>query len=732
MGTITIVEGSACGHSRVLSNRARVRLPACVGRLMPHQLIRFAVPVIRRVVEDRAFMAVVTPWRPALSIVFGGIRSMLSEAERHLARSLSSRLSSHLSHNIPMHELLWNEYARFLQAAHAVIPLEIVVEDLRQLDTCSFAILWQLLRSDAADTPDIVIGYTTDIAERPSMDERGIVWDIGLVELQQSLHVLRRLPHRAERSRSTEPCRCSVECDAWDQAPNLAAEQLLARATGELSPVELASFAPAICDVFSMFAFDTALCLSLAVLDAELPIAVADRSTLCGVAALSAHNRQFLSRSNRKLAKFLLDTYREALLHEADSELRLSLYYRLAVTCGRRLGDLVGARQAIDAGLAELSRSELPVLNRQLQEAWLRNIDAMVQLRGGDVAVAFTCCERAYAALADVTAPNRVAAAEVALSKLVIGENALTLASMMGDEPRRDLWLARMRGGFETWPSLNVVGAIEQQRAHIARLEPARARALGVIALELVRPMLNPLFEHFILVGLSDLSFRLSDYHAAAEYGEAARALAEEFGDVNRTLLALELRAAEIAEALGRLDDAAHALRATLAARASSADLQSEVCGRLAQICARQGQRDQALDLIAQSIDLAAESGELDLLLRASCQAGKVADLLGMRDDARTAYASCFELLEAAPASTPEREILRLTAVVGQKRTGAPNPAQLAMCISKLPRLMIHERDAWPLARELIEPPLARPLPAELEAALHVVATALAACAEPS
>jgi tetratricopeptide (TPR) repeat protein len=509
--------------------------------------------------------------------------------------------------------------------------------------------------------------------------------------------------------------------------PDQAVEQLLARAPGALTAPEVASLAPAIREVFATFAFDTALRLALAVLDAGMPISSADRSTLCGVAALTAHNRQFFSRGNERIARFLLDTYREALVNESDPNCRLGLYYRLAVTHCRRLGDTASARCVIDAGLAELAQAELPILDLQLQEAWLRNIDALVRVRSGDLAAACECCEHAFLALADVVAPDRVSSAEVELSKLVISENALTLASMTGNEPLRDRWLKRARDGFESWPSLTVVDILEQQRTRIDRLEIGEACALGVTALDLARAKLNPLLEYFVLVGLSDLSFRLADLDAAADYSDCARVLGAEVGYINQTRLALELRAADIAIARGRLSEAERALRDLIVEGAPSVELRVEIWGRLAGLHARRGEGEPALALIAQLIDVTADSGELDLLLRASCHAGDVAVFLGMADDAQAAYDNCFELLGGAGTSTPSREILRLKAVVGQQRTGLLEASQARTCLQRLPRLLAQEMEAWPLARELVSWSIFdEMIPPEHEQALHTVLKALA------
>lgn len=728
MGRISIIEGSACGHPVWPQDRTVVRLPARAGRFAPHQLIRAALPAIRHALNAQAFAALVAPSQAALSIVFAGLRPALSEPERCIARNLSSRLSSHLSHNGSMQELLWDAYVEFLRAAHAVSPLLIIVEDLRQLDANSVALLLQLFRAGADRAPDVVVGYTVDLPEFVRVDERGLVWDISIGELRRSLCALRRLAHETnEVSGANTSCGCPIDRDVWDRSPEQVVEQLLVRAPGTLTASEAGAIAPAIRDVFATFAFDTALRLALAVLDAGLPISPADRSTVCGVAALSAHNRQFFSRGNQRIARFLLETYREALAHEPDPDCRISLYYRLAVTHCRRLNDTGSARQVVDAGFAELARAEMSMLDRRLQEAWLHNIDALVRVRAGDLARAFACCEHAYCALDGVVANEHVASAEVELSKLVINENALTLASMTSDEPMRERWLMRARDAFESWPSLSVVDVLEQQRARIDRLEIAEAYALGITALDLVRTNLNPLLEYFVLVSLSDLAFRLADHDAAADYSEHARALGEEVGDINQTQLALELRAADIATARGRLDEAERGLRALSGEGDPSTELLVEIWGRLAGLYARRGEHASALALIEQTIEAAADSGELDLLLRTSCHAGDVVVLLGMTDDARAAYDNCFELLGDTEMSTPARELLRLKAVVGRQRMGVPDASQLETCLQRLPRLLVQELEAWPLARELVSGSLFdEEMPPECEPVLETVLKALA------
>lgn len=729
MGEIAIIEGSACGHQPRPDGRVVVRIAARSGRFVHHQLMRAVLPAIRRAIAEPAFAALVAPSKPALSIVFGGLMEALSDGERRKARSLSARLTSHLTHNVPMQELLWDAYARFLVAANRVAPMVIVIEDLGQLDVSSFAILLQLFRLGVEQAPDVVVGYTAELPELVELDDRGLFWDIAITDLRRSVGALRRLPSRTEHSNGdpSRPCSCPIDRDPWDLSPEATVAQLLARPVLELTPTSAIPVVVAIQQVFASFAFDTALRLALGVLDAGLPLLPPEHARLCGVAATSAHNRQFFSQGNHRIAGFLRDTYRAALANEMEPEYRICLYYRLAVTYCRRLGELEHARRTVEAGLAELAGTELSVQAMCMQEAWLRSIDALVHVRRGNLAAAFVCCDQSYTALAEVTEPEHASAAEVELSKIVMGENALTLASMTGNEALRDLWLARAREGLTIWPSLTVVNVLEQQRMHIDRLEIAQARDLGVGALDLARAKLNPLLEYFVLVGLSDLAFRLADYDAAADYGDAARALGPEVGDLHGTQLALELRAAEICEARGRLDEAERLLHGLIASDAA-VELRADVWGRLACLYARRGERERALQLIEQTIDLAAETGELDLILRASCCAGEVGQLLEMSEDAQAAYANCFELLEGADVrSTAAREILRLRAVVGQARSGQPDPSQLAACLSRLPRLLAQERDAWPLARALVGPALRNgAMQAESEAALRIVSAALA------
>jgi tetratricopeptide (TPR) repeat protein len=737
---ISLVDGLACRYPRRASERVVVRLPARAGRFVPHQLLRSALPAIGDAVGESALAALVTPHRAALSIVFGGLDGSLSEPEHGRAHALSARLTSHLTHNAPMLDLLGEAYARFLLAADELAPLVIVVDDLRHLDAASFAVLQQLLRSGGDRAPDVVVGYTSELAERVHVDDRGIAWDIGAVDLRRALASLRRVSRQSEPhdGHAAVLCSCPITRNAWDRSPDVTAERMLARLAGDLGEGDLgegerAELAAAIQQVFSMFAFDTALRLALGALDAKLPFAPRERALVCGVAALSAHNRQFFSRGNHRLARFLRECYSDALAHESDAERRISLCYRLAVTCGRRLGDLAGARRAIDQGLAELAAAELPRLNHQLQASWLHNVDALVQVRAGDLAAAATCCDHAYDALDVAVAVDDPGYAEVALTRLVVGENALTLASARSDEPRRAIWLARARDGLHAWPALTVATVLEQQRAHIDRLELVQAIEAGCAALDLAESRFSSSLEYYVMASLSDLSFRLADYDAAAEYGDRARALGEEVGDFDGTELALELRAAEIADARGRFEEAEDILESLIVRGAGSVALRAEVHGRLAHVCARHGDRERALQLIEQSIELSAELGELDLLLRTSCRVGDVASALGMLDHAREAYANCFELLAGDDVrSTPARETVRLRAMVGRLRVESADDDQLARCIRTLPRLLAQERDAWPAARELVRslPPDPAIAP-ELQAILSTVDRALAARAEP-
>ncbi|HET9625928.1 MAG TPA: hypothetical protein VFP84_31425, partial [Kofleriaceae bacterium] len=125
-------------------------MPALAGRLEPHQLVRATLPVLRRRLDEAALAALIAPVRAPLCLIFSGLRPQLSADEATRADALSARLTSHLTHNLPMQELVWRAYASWLAAVHAALPLCIVIDDLAALDASSLAVLEQLLALDPA------------------------------------------------------------------------------------------------------------------------------------------------------------------------------------------------------------------------------------------------------------------------------------------------------------------------------------------------------------------------------------------------------------------------------------------------------------------------------------------------------------------------------------------------------------------------------------------------------
>lgn len=636
------------------------------------------------------FVAGILARRPAAASLvpgcFDGELSADALAEREL---LAARPESHLSHNLLIQRPMFSAWAELLHGLLDGGGFTLLVSDLARLDRESLAALRAFYRRFPDDAPDLVVGYDPR-HDTPAPDSHGLIWESPADDVWRIALGFRALPGavteelEAARALHTGPVLLPPEDGSGGDADAV------------LDAMRAA---------FRSFGFTAVLRLGLALLQREPGLDAEQAAELHGLLALSAHNRQFLTRGNRRLADFLEGHFRAALAAERDPVRRSCLCYRLAVTFGRRKGEpgpaLVWARQAIE----EAGAPGIPPLQKAHLQGWAHNIEALALLRSGRPAEAEVSCERAFAlldgALAALpagtepsTAPDQLVR-EAAFTHSLLADNLAALAKAAGDAGRLAHWKEIADGLGEHFPGLTRFEAVTWIEIFRDRRELRNALARAEHGREDARAEQDALREYEYEVHCADLHDRLGEAEAAFAAFERARDLRHRLGSP-RFLRPVAAPAAAAAARAGRIAEARFLYQNLLEQEVSDA-VAAQILAALAELAAREGDGAEADERMNEAIGRAVESGERDALLAVAVAAGRACRALGRDEAAHDAYRRALEI--AGPDGMDGQEVpppasLLWAARLGAWETGERDPEIPLRCLRRTGPAL-EDADAW-------------------------------------
>ena len=261
-------------------------------------------------------------------------------ADERRRQGFRAHLTSHLSHNWAVQKPLFDAWAEILAGLLEDTPGRLAVPDLGRLDWESLAVLKALYRRPR--TPELLLGYDPQPAA-PEPDERGLLWTLPREYALDAFLGFRSLPRVTCRevppargaqtgelleTGRQDPPEWDLESRAWRRLAD----------SRPLSAEEVEQVVEAQRRAFHRFGFTSVLRLGLALFDRRAELSPRQTASVHARLALAAHNRQFHSAGNLRLAEVLDHHLRLALAAEDRPAVRSALFYRLAVTAGRRRG----------------------------------------------------------------------------------------------------------------------------------------------------------------------------------------------------------------------------------------------------------------------------------------------------------------------------------------------------------------------------------------------------------
>jgi tetratricopeptide (TPR) repeat protein len=657
--------------------------------------------------------AILAPRRAATSLLFHGLTQRLTPAELAERELLRASLTSHLSHNGLIKRPLVEACATLLRELTVRAGSTILVPNVARLDWESAQTLKHMYRLFPDSSPGIILGYDPHTPP-PVPDEQGLVWPL---DVGRMLHVVFGLQAAADTDMNDVSRTNLVDeqapqpCDAAHSSMTLPIDiearafEILQTNTIALNAQESALLFQAVQNSFHSFGFTSAIRLGLGLVNRQSACTSEQLAEVHQIIGLSAHNRQFHTDGNMALAAFLERHFRAALAVERRPAERSALFYRLAVTLGRRQGKLDEALNFADRAVSEAASSGLSEIQAAHLAAWGRNIRAYLHMRlknpqqsAVDAQVAFEQIEAARSGLESRERFEREFwSREMVLTHAVLAHNLGTLADRSGALDRAMKWLSEATHIEEaefTMADMFEAGQWISVHRQQSRLDLALPWALS--GLKAAHAEQDSYWEYLYIFQAGDLYYRLGQPGQALYYFEQARVFRQRLGNPD-FLKSADLSCALACARLERLDLARDILTmARMTETHATVDAQAQIISALACIEARLAREAAARSLINQAIQLAVSSGERDTLARVALAAGSTSQALGQWTQAKTAYQKALNLAQSHDDGThvPALATEMFVALIGLQECSAPDP-ELTLKTLRLLKEALKDADAW-------------------------------------
>lgn len=557
------------------------------------------------------------------------------------------------------------------------------VRSLADLDWETALTVRSLCRRHGVGDPVVYVGCDPK-APSPTLDDNGLVWRMDTLTVRETVLALRSHPSTTvEEVEDGNPHDAAFGLGTATVAddPEPEAFARLSRAEidgGGLSAVETQWIVGAQLASFRRFGFVSAIGIGLRLLATESALDGAARGQVHGIVGLAAHNRQFQTAGNHRLSAFLTRHFEAALRHETRPERRVAIHYRLAVTTGRRRGDLEACLAWCRRGRAELRAAELPVVRAAHLDAWIGNIRAYGLMRQqrleealAETAASFTEMARARAFAHDGDTEPEICgwSREMGATQSLLAHNHAALSAKAGDgdayvhwrrkataiEAEEDgaarweagYWIAWYRG--QRRPDLGLVEALKGLRSAEAELDVANTFRFGLEAADFAYRLGRADYADRLFRGACDLRRRLGD--------------PEELTPVEVASVSTRARAGHVREARGILE--AHIER--------SGSPNPDVLAALGRLSAAAGAAEESKRWMDSAIEAALAGGSRDVLLRTAVAVAESSEDLGRPEDAARAYRQALEIasVDADEYSPSPADLLAAHIGLAEVRSGS-------------------------------------------------------------
>jgi len=656
--------------------------------------IRQLLAQARELLGQAAVEEVLDRHRVAASVVLHALEERLDEDEQAARRCLLARPHLHLSHTFLIQVPLGDAWADLLVDLLAGRGITLLVSDLHGLDRMSLSVLKNFYLRAGRSAPDLVLGFDPG-EEEPQPDAEGLIWRLPRLIVQKTVFGFQSLADvdatdvgdvaGGEASAFEGVPSGTTGWELLDQDPEVEVWAEL-EANPSATPPELARrVASAQEAAFAAFDFTAALRLGLALLKRNSELAPAEKARVHGLIGLSAHNRQFQTQGNLRLAGFLARHFTAAYEAEARPLVRLAHLYRLAVTFGRRHKELNTALEWADRAVEAVAEAELSEDEKRHQEAWARNIRPYILMQLGRVQEAIDDGEAAFRLLEATTERllgekdtyRDVWRRELVLSQALIASNLASLGILRRDSEQIERWRRAARVVHQEFPELDRFEASNWVEFYIDLARPDLALIHALAGIDSARAYADGFLELRFTMAAAQLAYWLGRIDQSVELFQRARQLRHRFGATDE-FEAVELPAARAELRYGRCERAQLLLEAVLDTEEQATPDRAEAHALLGLIAAERGAADEAESSVNRGIEDAVETGNQVALLRVALLAAATSHRLGRREEAIQAYRQALDIASAGDGEPgPAVSAGALVARAGLEDLGADGGAWL-------------------------------------------------------
>lgn len=624
--------------------------------------MRTLLPQIRTLIGEKAFNQVIEKNKGVASVLYYKLIPSLTSSELEARNIRTAKVVSNLSHNYFVQYLLLDDWSLLIKQLLEYQNITILIPKLTQLDGPSLTIL----RSVCQHYPEVInqmhIGHNPALIKKDIYDEKGepildldkngLLWGHTHLGVQSIIYSLRCLADTQETYLDAVKLdlpkkRPAISVDSLDL--DLAAKHLktISNNPNALNATVISDLLLSLNSAFEAYDFDLALPLGLKIL--EYPILDEQKAFVHTVVGLSAHNRQFETfMAKEKTNDFLEYHFIEALKYEKKPIKRAFLYYRMAVTKGRRKKQFEEAIKWADQAIEIVQGSEFTTDEATMVQAWGLNIRAYLYARLRKMEQAKQDIELAYSLVATDALKAENKERELIFTASLIADNAATVYDYADDLITAKKWLHKsdLIAGPHDANSLFTPKAWVQ--IHRRMLRPDLGLKAATIGLNKTRKILDPFLEDLYLMNLGDLHYRMGNAQQALIFYKQCMKLHEKYHDKKRLLIA-STRAGLSATKATNYEEAEEIYQLALSNENSNTLSKAEIYALKAVNIAKVDEKDNALFYLNEAIEWSIKDGSRAIMLNTAYLSAQVCLILNDTKEAFVAFQQFDALLKDDP-----------------------------------------------------------------------------------
>ena len=672
---------------------------------MPFLLIRKAIPILKKRLGEKTVQAILNEYTLLINILYRG--NTYPYTDRSKYNRITASLSSNITHSRIAKDTLIRESAEILCKLISNHNLQLIIPDVRQLDTGSIDVLRHLYHVSSDKAPNIVIGYDPNWGETIFEEEIGVSWyrsvdsvtifqafinafkakatSIKTVDLEVPTTLKSTKIHQQEFDTEDK----MQEWTVFQKTQNLP----------KIMPLQVPFIIyNGIEKCFRLFDFTNTLFLGLRTLEAIEPyLSETHKGKLYHMIGLSAHNRHFFSQQNEPLAIFLLETFKKALQFEKDAARKTAILYRLIVTTSRRMNDIVLASEYLAQAYNELETGDFTSYDQPILTAWINNIHSFILMKDRKIDPAIDMQAKGFyllEKLQDVS--EKEINIEIAYTKAVLAENLATLNSITENVEAMEFWYAKEVEFTQKWPSLNATSFAEWQSFYYQNLQLKQALQKTEEGITKSKDSFNYILEYFFTLSAADINYRLGNTEKAIGYFEKAIAMQNQ---IDHSYISAEVLQRSIIKSHMQATNYAKAIQLLNEIQLDGSETTEEIIeiNCLFAIChAYKNDKASAEKHMNIAIDLAVQSGEASLLFKICIAGGKVSQQLA-NGEASGFYNKALEIADVSidgNSFQPNTEDLAYVHI-GLYKLNKKDTSHLFSAINSIEKSLKKSADIW-------------------------------------